>query len=132
MKPSRFTDEQIIGILKEQESGMRTADVCRKHGISEATFYKYKAKFGVDSNIGSVYGYGLMDQLIFAFDRAGKDLTTDKMVAALESIQGFRDIFGGPPVSYGPNKHQGADEAFLFQVQKGRFMMVAGPVSHSM
>jgi len=46
MKHSRFTDEQIIGILKEQEGGMRTADVCRKHGISEATFYKYKAKFG--------------------------------------------------------------------------------------
>jgi branched-chain amino acid transport system substrate-binding protein len=93
---------------------------------------KYKAKFGVDSNIGAVYGYGLMDQLIFAFDRAGKDLTTDKMVAALESIQGFRDIFGGPPVSYGPNKHQGADEAFLFQVQKGRFVQVAGPVRYSM
>lgn len=46
MRHSRFTDEQIIGILKEQESGLRTADVCRKHGISEATFYKYKAKFG--------------------------------------------------------------------------------------
>jgi putative transposase len=46
MKHSRFTDEQIIGILKEQENGLRTADVCRKHGISEATFYKYKAKFG--------------------------------------------------------------------------------------
>ncbi len=46
MKHSRFKDEQIIGILKEQESGMRTADVCRKHAISEATFYKYKAKFG--------------------------------------------------------------------------------------
>lgn len=37
---------QIIGILREQEAGMKTADVCRKHGISEATFYKYKAKFG--------------------------------------------------------------------------------------
>ncbi|MDQ0323771.1 putative transposase [Pararhizobium capsulatum DSM 1112] len=46
MKHSRFTDEQIIGILKEQESGIRTADVCRRHGISEATFYKYKSKFG--------------------------------------------------------------------------------------
>ena len=46
MKRSRFTEEQIIGILKEQESGVRTADVCRKHGISSATFYKYKAKFG--------------------------------------------------------------------------------------
>ncbi len=46
MKRSRFTDEQIIGILKEQESGMKTADVCRKYGISDAMFYKYKAKFG--------------------------------------------------------------------------------------
>jgi putative transposase len=46
MKRSRFSDEQIIGILKEQESGAMTADVCRRHRISEATFYKWKAKFG--------------------------------------------------------------------------------------
>ncbi len=46
MKRSRFTDEQIIGILKEQEAGAKTADVCRKYGISDATFYQYKAKFG--------------------------------------------------------------------------------------
>lgn len=46
MKRSRFTEEKVIAILKEQEAGMKTADVCRKHGISEATFYKYKAKFG--------------------------------------------------------------------------------------
>ena len=46
MKRSRFTEEQIIGILQEQEAGQRTADVCRRHGISEATFYKYKSKYG--------------------------------------------------------------------------------------
>ncbi|WP_287850178.1 IS66 family insertion sequence element accessory protein TnpA, partial [Acidiphilium sp.] len=46
MKSSRFSEEQIIGILKEQESGMSTAEVCRRHGISSATFYKWKAKFG--------------------------------------------------------------------------------------
>lgn len=46
MKRSRFTEEQIIGILKEQEAGQATADVCRRHGISSATFYKWKAKYG--------------------------------------------------------------------------------------
>ena len=46
MKRSRFTEEQIIGILREQEAGGTTADVCRRHGVSEATFYKWKAKYG--------------------------------------------------------------------------------------
>jgi putative transposase len=46
MKRSRFSEEQIIAILKQQESGVATADACREHGISSATFYKWKAKFG--------------------------------------------------------------------------------------
>ena len=46
MKRSRFSEEQIIAILREQEAGAKTADVCRQHGISEATFYAWKAKFG--------------------------------------------------------------------------------------
>ena len=46
MKRGRFSEEQIIGILREQEAGMKVAEVCRKHGISEATFYAWKAKFG--------------------------------------------------------------------------------------
>ena len=46
MRKSKFSEEQIIAILAEQELGMSTADVCRRHGVSSATFYKWKAKFG--------------------------------------------------------------------------------------
>lgn len=46
MKRSRFSEEQIIGVLKEHELGAKTADLCRKHGMSEATFYNWKSKYG--------------------------------------------------------------------------------------
>jgi putative transposase len=46
MKRSRFTEEQIIGILKEHQAGRSAADLCRKHGISDATFYKWRSKYG--------------------------------------------------------------------------------------
>jgi len=46
MKRSRFTEERIIAVLKEHELGAKTADLCRKHGMSEATLYNWKAKFG--------------------------------------------------------------------------------------
>ncbi len=46
MKRSRFSEEQIIGILKEHEAGVSVADLCRKHGVSDASVYKWKARFG--------------------------------------------------------------------------------------
>ena len=46
MKRSRFSEEQIFGVLREQEAGLRVAEVCRTHGISEPTFYAWKTKFG--------------------------------------------------------------------------------------
>ena len=46
MKRARFTDEQIIGVLREHEAGAKTADLARKHGVSEATLYNWKAKYG--------------------------------------------------------------------------------------
>lgn len=46
MKKSRYTDQQILGILKQNESGIRVDDLCRQHGMSSATFYKWRSKYG--------------------------------------------------------------------------------------
>ena len=46
MKKSRYTDSQILAILKQSEAGAKVADLCREHGMSEATFYKWRSKFG--------------------------------------------------------------------------------------
>lgn len=54
MKRSRFLEEQIVGILREHGAGSATSEVCRKHGISEATFYKWKAEFGGVEMSGSL------------------------------------------------------------------------------
>ena len=52
MKRKRFTEEQIIGILKESEAGAKKQEICRKHGISEHTLYRWRSKYGRDAGIG--------------------------------------------------------------------------------
>ena len=54
MRKSRFTDQQIIAILAEQEWGLATAEVCRRHGISQGTFYKWKAKYAMPCHLASL------------------------------------------------------------------------------
>ncbi len=85
MRKSRFTEEQIIAILAEQERGLTTAAVCRKHNVSSATFYKWKAKFGGMEVSDARRLKGLEDE-----NRRLKKLLAESMldVAVLKDILG--------------------------------------------
>jgi branched-chain amino acid transport system substrate-binding protein len=89
----------------------------------------YKKKFNVDPNIGAVYGYVAADLTVQGLKNAGKDLTLDSFIKGLEAIKGYKDIFNGPQVSFGPNIRQGASSSFLAQVKGGKWVRVTEPLS---
>ena len=95
---------------------------------AQAWFDRYKEKFKVDPNIGAVYGHVAADLTMVGLDRAGADLTVDSFVKGLEAVKGYRDIFNGPEVSFGPNKHQGASSSFLAVVKGGRWVRLTEPL----
>jgi branched-chain amino acid transport system substrate-binding protein len=88
----------------------------------------YKQKFKVDPNIGAVYGYVAADLTVQGLTNAGKDLTTDSFVSGLEAIKNYHDIFGGPPVTFGPKIRQGANSSFLAEVKGGKWTRVTQPL----
>ena len=85
---------------------------------------KYESLFGNTPNIGSAYGYMYMDVTARALEIAGHNLTTDSFITALESIKDYKIPFGESILSWGPEKHLGANDAFLFVVQDGKFVQV--------
>jgi branched-chain amino acid transport system substrate-binding protein len=89
----------------------------------------YKKKFNVDPNIGAVYGYVAADLTVQGLKNAGKDLTLDSFIKGLEAIKGYKDIFNGPQVTFGPNIRQGASSSFLAQVKGGKWVRVTEPLS---
>ena len=85
---------------------------------------KYESLFGNTPNIGSAYGYMYMDVTARALEIAGYNLTTESFITALESIKDYKIPFGESILSWGPDKHLGANDAFLFVVQDGKFIQV--------
>jgi len=88
----------------------------------------YKKKFNIDPNIGAVYGYVGADLTVQGLKNAGKDLTLDSFIKGMEAIKGYKDIFNGPQVSFGPNIRQGANSSFLAQVKNGKWTRVTQPL----
>lgn len=89
----------------------------------------YVAKYNVEPGIAAMEGYRAADLVVEALQRAGRDLTTDGLVAALESITDYTDIFGYK-VSFGPDKHSGATESVLSQVQNGRWVTLDEAITY--
>jgi branched-chain amino acid transport system substrate-binding protein len=96
---------------------------------AQAWFDRYKDRFKVEPNIGAVYGHVAADLTVVALDKAGASLSLDSFVKAMESIKGYRDIFNGPEVSFGPDKHQGASSSFLAVVKGGRWVRLTDPLT---
>src|SRR5262245_32909871 len=88
----------------------------------------YKKKFNIDPNIGAVYGYVAADLAVQGLKNAGKDLTLDSFIKGMEAIKGYKDIFNGPQVSFGPNIRQGANSSFLAEVKNGKWARVTEPL----
>jgi len=89
---------------------------------------QYKAKFNIDPNVGSIYGYVGADLTVKALENAGKNLTLDSFISGMEAIKGYHDIFGGAEENFGPQNHQGANSSFLAEVKGGRWVRVTQPL----
>jgi branched-chain amino acid transport system substrate-binding protein len=96
--------------------------------VAQGWFDRYKERFKVEPNIGAVYGYVSADLTVLGLERAGPDLTLDSLIAGLESIKGYHDIFNGPEQNFGPDKHQGASSSFLAVVKGGRWERLTEPL----
>jgi branched-chain amino acid transport system substrate-binding protein len=83
---------------------------------------KYKAATGRDPNFLGETGWTTGQVVILALQRAGRDLTVDSLISGIESIKDYHDIFGGPPLSFGPGQHHGSAASFLAVVHDGRWV----------
>src|SRR5436309_1687046 len=97
---------------------------------AQAWFDRYKERYKVEPNIGAIYGHVAADLTMVALEKTGPELTVDNFVRALESIRGYKDIFNGPEVNFGPDKHQGASPSFLAVVKGGRWVRLTEPLTH--
>ena len=92
---------------------------------------KYRQRFGIAPNFLGEMGYSAAQITLVALESAGRDLTLDGFINALESIKNYRDIFGSPPLTLSATQHHGSTEAWLAQIRGGRWVAaVDHPLGH--
>ena len=92
---------------------------------------KYKTMFNEDPTVFSVYGYIIVNSFAAAAGKAGKNLTTDSFIKAMDSITFEPDMFGAAKATYSATKRLGSDASRLSQIQDGKWKVVSGYVSAS-
>jgi branched-chain amino acid transport system substrate-binding protein len=95
-------------------------------GKAKTFFENYQKRFDKMPSEVAQQGYFSADLAVIALEKAGKQLTVDSFIKALEGIQGYQHPFGGPVISFGPQKHLGSDESILLQIQNGKWVSPAG------
>ncbi len=89
-------------------------------------FENYKKRFGKMPSEVAQQGYFSADLAVIALEKAGKNLTLDSFLKGLESIEGYQHPFGGPVISFGPEKHLGSNESILLQIKNGKWVSPTG------
>ena len=87
-------------------------------------YQRYTDRYGEEPAAQSIIGYVIADLTVRALEAAGRDITTEKVLAALESIENYKDPFGGPTLTFSPTKHQGGDYLYLYQVIDSQWQVV--------
>jgi len=92
---------------------------------------KYRTKYGHDPNFAAQVGITAGEMVVQGLRNAGPDLNVESFIAGMEKIKNYRDIFGSPPMSFGPDKHQGSNESFLTVVKNGHWVAIStDPVAY--
>ncbi len=94
----------------------------------KAWMVRYEKRFGTKADVSAAMTYDMQKLTALALERAGKDLTTEKFLAALETIKNWQSIFGAPPLTFSRDNHVGTRTAVLTQITNGKFKRITGPL----
>jgi ABC-type branched-subunit amino acid transport system substrate-binding protein len=92
----------------------------------KAWMKRYQDRFGKPADVAAAIGYDMMELTILGLERAGKDLTAEKFIAASETIKNWQNIFGSPPMTFGSDRRLGTRAFVLTQIKDGKFARVTG------
>jgi branched-chain amino acid transport system substrate-binding protein len=111
-------------------SSILAADFASDDPVVQAFVADYKEKFGEEPTLQAQMGYVAADLAVTGLENAGRDLTVDSLIAGIQQITEYKDLFGGPSLSFGPDKHEGGDGLVLLQNQGGEWVKLKDGLSY--